>query len=477
MNVILFLPDQWRAEAIGHLGNPVVKTPHLDALASEGVSFSHCYTQNGVCTPSRCSLLTGWYPHVAGHRTMHHFVRRHEPNLLRNLRDAGYYVWWGGKNDMIPMADTELACDRRVHGKATKGPTAKRTTHDDPLYYSFYRGDVSEEPMHLDDDSVVDHAVAFLGEKHAKPFFMWINQGLPHPPYEVEREWLDLYPPDAVRRPIPPVTEGKPGILDAIRERAKLKSLGEEHFRRTLACYYAMCSRVDRNLGRVVDAVKRAGLWDDTAIIQTSDHGDFAGDYGMVEKTQNTFEDVLTRIPLVVRVPGCKPHAQPSEAMVESMDVFATVMELAGVEAGHTHFSRSLLPVARGERTTHREFACCEGGARVEELHTHESLAGHSKEHQYWPRVSLQNEHRDLHGKAVMLRTAQWKYVRRLYDTDELYDMRSDPDETRNLIDDLAHAEVVREMREKMLTWFLDTGDAVPFEWDKRSANEVIWTP
>ncbi|KPJ55987.1 MAG: hypothetical protein AMS16_03185 [Planctomycetes bacterium DG_58] len=474
MNVILFLPDQWRAEAVGCLGNKVVKTPHTDALAAEGVAFRNCFTQNPVCTPTRCTLLTGQFCHTGGHRTMHHFVRRHEPNLMRYLRDAGYFLWWGGKNDAIPLEDTELCCDVRYHGDGKKGPTKPAPKPGDRHFYTFYRGCVSEEPMHLGDDDVVDHAVEFLARKHQTPFCMWINQGLPHPPYAAEREWCEMYPLDVIRPLKPRVIDGKPGILDAIRRKAGLDKLTAEEFRAILATYYAMCSRVDRNFGRVIDAVKENGLWENTAILLAADHGDFGGDYEMVEKTQNTFEDVLTNVPLVIRVPGGKPHSGACDALVQSMDLFATLMELTGAEARHTHFSKSLMPIVRGETDEHRQFVCCEGGARIEEVHTHENPKSHTPEHVYHPRITIQNQQPELHGKAVMLRTHDWKYVRRLYDTDELYELTSDPDELRNVVNDPARAEIVREMRDRMLTWFLDTGDAVPFRWDKRSENENI---
>ena len=88
-----------------HLGNPAVHTPVLDNLvAPDAVSFRHAFVQATVCTPSRCSFMTGWYPHVRGHRTMHHMLNPNfdEPNLLKVLRDNGYFGWWGGKNDMVP---------------------------------------------------------------------------------------------------------------------------------------------------------------------------------------------------------------------------------------------------------------------------------------------------------------------------------------------------------------------------------------
>ena len=102
-NILIFNPDQWRGDVLGHVGNAAAVTPVLDNLArTEGVSFANAFCQNPVCTPSRCSFMTGWYPHVRGHRTMFHMLRPDEPMLLRTLRQHGYFVWWGGKNDVVP---------------------------------------------------------------------------------------------------------------------------------------------------------------------------------------------------------------------------------------------------------------------------------------------------------------------------------------------------------------------------------------
>ena len=104
-HIIIFNPDQWRGDALGHVGHPAVQTPNLDCLAaSDAVSFRHAFVQATVCTPSRCSFMTGWYPHVRGHRTMHHMLNPvlGETNVLQVLRNNGYTVWWGGKNDLVP---------------------------------------------------------------------------------------------------------------------------------------------------------------------------------------------------------------------------------------------------------------------------------------------------------------------------------------------------------------------------------------
>ena len=107
-HIVIFNPDQWRGDVLGHMGNPAAITPNLDRFVTEdAVSFRHAFCQNPVCTPSRCSFMTGWYPHVRGHRTMNHVLHQEhdEPMLLNILKENGYHVFWGGKNHVVPMTD------------------------------------------------------------------------------------------------------------------------------------------------------------------------------------------------------------------------------------------------------------------------------------------------------------------------------------------------------------------------------------
>ena len=117
MNFIFFMPDELRAESVGCYGNALAPTPNIDALAAEGTRFDQCHVQHSVCTPSRCSMMTGWYPHVRGHRTLWHMLRPDEPNLLRYLKQAGYQVHWYGKNDLLAQ---ESFASQRDGGRETR---------------------------------------------------------------------------------------------------------------------------------------------------------------------------------------------------------------------------------------------------------------------------------------------------------------------------------------------------------------------
>ena len=483
-HVVIFNPDQWRGDVLGHMGNPAAVTPNLDRIVeTDAVSFRHAFVQNPVCTPSRCSFMTGWYAHVCGHRTMFHMLRPPEPVLLKSLREAGYFVWWGGKNDLVPGQDGyEDYCDIKYESPRPlrAGTHRKHDWRGEPgsdTYYSFYAGrlDRGDEEHYYDSDwanvlGAVEHIGKWPGER---PLCIYLPLGRPHPPYAVEEPWYGAIDRSKVppRIPTPGDWKDKPSILRGIRERQNMGSWTEERWTELRATYYGMCARVDHQFGLVLAALRDAGLYDDAAIFFFSDHGDFTGDYGLVEKNQNTFEDCLMRVPFVVKPPrGAPVRPRVSEAMVELIDFPATVEALAGIEPEHTHFGRSLLSVIAGETDEHRDAVFSEGGRLRGETHCMEleSASSQVPEGLYWPRLSLQKSEGPEHTKAVMCRTREFKYVRRLYEKDELYDLRSDPQELNNRIDDPSLAGALARLKDRMLTFFLETGDVVPHDADRR---------
>jgi arylsulfatase A-like enzyme len=256
-------------------------------------------------------------------------------------------------------------------------------------------------------------------------------------------------------------------MMRGIRERRNMQSWSEERWNEMRAVYYGMCARLDHQFGLLMDALREADIYDDTAAFFFADHGVFAGSYGLVEKAQNVFPDCLTNVPLVVKPPASaavKPRV--SDALVELIDISATVEAFTGVGPSHAHFGRSLLPVLAGETDAHRDSVFCEGGRLRGE--THCSEGGTGRESFYWPKVAMQVSEGGEHGKAVMLRTRDLKYVYRLYETDELYDLRRDPGELHNVIADPRYKENLAAMKERMLRFMVETADVVPHELDSR---------
>jgi arylsulfatase A-like enzyme len=487
-HIVLFNPDQWRGDAIGHMGNPAARTPVLDEwVEHDAVSFSRAFCQNPVCTPSRCSFMTGWYPHVRGHRTMFHMLQPDEPCLLRTLKENGYHVWWGGKNDLVPGQNGfGDYCDVKYRPDKPPRPMFMSDRADEwrgefgsDTFYSFLAGelDTGDEDIYRDNDwANVLGAVEHIRNRPAdQPLCIYLPLTYPHPPYGVEEPWYSAIDRAALppRIPAPDSWDGKPSLLAGIHERQRLGGWSEDRWNELRATYLGMCARVDHQFGMILDALREVGIYDDTAIFMFSDHGDFTGDYGLVEKTQNTFEDCLTRVPFLAKPPRDVPvRPRVTDAMVELIDIIATVEELTGIAPDYTHFGRSLLPIIAGDTDVGRDAVFCEGGRLAGEDHAKEldSPGSHDQLNLYWPRVGLQAESDVAHTKAVMCRTPDHKYVRRLYEQDELYDLNADPGELCNRIDDPDYTEVVDQLKDRLLTHFLDTADVVPHRADLRNA-------
>ena len=490
-HIVIFNPDQWRGDVMGHLGDPAAVTPNLDALVQrDAVSFRHAYCQNPVCTPSRCSFMSGWYPHVRGHRTMFHMLHpeRGDPMLLKTLRDEGYYVWWGGKNDVVPGQDGyDRFCDIKYKPGEELAPNlhAASQWRGEPgsdTYYSFFAGKLEAHPdgcdhYHDSDWAHVQGAVDFIHQASGdQPLCIYLPLQYPHPPYGVEEPWFSMIDRDALPQRVPTVTDwtGKPSLLPGLAEGMGLQDWDEDRWTELRATYYGMCARVDYQFGMIIAALREAGLYDDTALFFFSDHGDYTGDYGLVEKTENTFEDCLTRVPMVVKPPKDTP-VQPGirdarDALIELIDFPATVEALTGIAPEHTHFGRSLLPLIAGETTAHRDAVFTEGGRRHGEKQCMGLEHGSNPKNHYWPHLRLQQQDDGPeHTFAVMCRTARYKYVRRLHEADELYDLHEDPAELHNRIDDPALAAIRAELVERTLHFFMETADAVPLETDARA--------
>lgn len=482
-HIILFNPDQWRGDVLGHMGDQAAVTPNLDSfMETDAVSFRNAFCQNPVCTPSRCSFMSGWYPHVRGHRTMYHMMKPDEPVLLKTLKDAGYFVWWGGKNDLVPAENGfDAYCDVKYVPVRKPNPPfggdLRRGEPDGDTYYSFYVGKIGEdngEPDYYDSDwaNILGAIDLIQNAPKDQPLCIYLPILYPHPPYAVEEQWYNLIDKSKLPKRITAeeLSADKSSMMSGLREGYRMQGWTEERWTELRTVYYGMCARVDHQFGLLMNALKEAGIYDDTAVFFFSDHGDFAGDYGLVEKAQNTFEDCLTRVPFLVKPPAnVKAQPRVSEALVELIDMTATVQHYAGITQDYTHFGRTLAPVIAGETDTHRDAVFCEGGRLHGEYHCNESApANEDPSMLYWPRGQMQRSEGSEHTKATMVRTRRYKYVRRFYETDELYDLEPDSGETCNRIHDPSLAGVLQELKERMLDFYQETCDVVPYQRDNR---------
>ena len=466
-NVVLFMPDQLRADALGCFGNAVASTPNIDALAARGVQFTNAFCQHPVCAPSRVSLMTGWYPHVAGHRTLTHLLQPQEPNLLRIMRDAGYHVVVPGhRGDVFAPGVTEASSDFCGYLVPPEpGSFSGLASLPDRLTRGFYFGSRGDDLVVDSDEATIRTAERWLdeGRPAQQPWLLWIALVFPHPPFTVEEPWFLVH--DRARVPAPIATSaatGKPGFMEALRAAYGWEELTAEDLAEIVATYYGMTSRVDWQLGRVVDAVDRAGELDNTLFVVFTDHGEYLGDFGLVEKWPSGLDPCLTRNPLAIAGPGVT-EGGVADALVELVDLLPTIAELGGAEVHHTHFGRSLTRVLADPSTEHREFACSEGGFRPTDEDLFER-AGWI----YEAKTDLQHDQPELVGTAIALRTLDYTFVYRACEDDELYDRSADPAETTNLAHRPELAPVLNDLRVRLLDWLATTSDVIPWTPDPR---------
>lgn len=492
-HIIIFNPDEMRADTLAHLGNSASITPNLDRFAAEdGVSFSRAYCQNPVCVPSRCSFFTGLYPHVQGHRTMSYLLHPGEDSLLKELKENGYYVWMNDRNDLTAgqiEGWSESHADEIYYGG--QAPNAPGPVNPDlrggpgsKQYYSHYEGELKLDENgknYNGDDEIVDAAIHRLSNPvDDRPMCLFLGLMFPHTPYRAEEPYFSAIDRSRLpKRILPEECEGKAKILSQIRFYQSMEGYTENDWNELRAVYLGMCMKVDALFGRLIDALKELGIYDDCAIFFLSDHGDFAGDFSLVEKAQNTFEDCLTRVPLLIKPPKDIPVTPGiHDGLTELVDFYATAMDFAGVEPNHNHYGISLRESLTDHSRKHRQYAFCEGGRNPGETQCDEyhgcGKNGPPKVSPYWPKMMAQLDD-EAHSKGIMMRSERYKYVSRTGARDELYDLQEDSQERINRIDDPALAEVLRTMQLDMLKWLQRTADVVPFEADARFTSEMMW--
>jgi arylsulfatase A-like enzyme len=330
------------------------------------------------------------------------------------------------------------------------------------LRKSFYYGRRELEEGEDTDYNIIQNALKYLDSSPTKPFCLYIALRHPHPPYTIEEPYFSMYKREEIPLPIPPKFDDKPEFMRIIHERYGLNNLEKKDFQEILATYYGMITRIDDEFGQLINKLRKKGLYDNSAIFFFSDHGDYAGNYGLTEKWANAFQDCLINVPLIMKIPKINPENYIFDQLVETIDIFPTILEISKIDTSYTHFGKSLLPLLRGKTSIHRKEVFAEGGYNLREPQCFENVikdpdlpfAGI-----YYDKTNLQTENPSTVVRSVMIRTKLWKLVIRDGDKEELYDMMYDPSEINNLIDVYAYDKVKADLKEKLLRWYLRTSD------------------
>jgi len=421
---------------------------------------------------------------------MHYLQREDEPNILRTMKNNGYEVIWIGRNDVIPgnRPKTEY-CDKYYNGLDFENHRddvnsslnfGKRVNNfkvpgfmENNRYYSFYLGEMDQaEAANTFDWNCVKTTLDYLDKKSTepagKPFFLYVTISFPHPPYACEEPWFSSIDRDSlpVRRTDVEKLKDKPSMLHGIRSKQNLQNWSEDQYNELRSTYLAMVSRFDYQYGLIADQLKKLNMYDSTNIFVYSDHGDYTGDYGIVEKVQNCFENPVSNVPLMIK-PAAGINVKPgkSKVLTELLDIPATVAQMAGIELDYVQFGKSLVPALEGAKF-HKDAVFCEGGRIHGEVWAMEG--GHKPDSLYWPRLSTQSQEGPEHTKAVMVRMDHYKYVKRLYEKDEFYNLDADPHELYNEIDNEDYKEIIFKIKMRLLDFYMETADTIPNKKDLR---------
>ena len=459
-NIIFVIPDQQRFDTIAAGGFPYMKTPNLDRMVREGTYFRQTYVTSPSCAPSRASLFTGVYPHTNG------VFRNDEPwafSWVQLMAEAGYRCVNVGKMHTSPFEDSFGFHERHVvENKDRATPRLPffldqwdkaiwTRGFEKPSRVTYrrredYRSSLGAFVWNLPEDLHSENFVSALAQMWLdtytgnEPFFLQIGIPGPHPPYDPTQEFLDIYADAELPEPILSKDDiaAQPAALKVLRDQhlavdhdavVHLAEPTREQTRRQRQHYFANVSMIDAQMGKLIEAVTRRGVLDDTIIIFTSDHGDSLNDHGHSQKWSMYEHSV--RVPAIVWAPGRVAEGRVVDDLVSLFDFAPTVLDMAGVPVPDWMEAQSLMPYLRGEECEPRRYVFSEhAGDRI--------FSGTTF--------------------MTMIRSRRHKLVH-FVDSDEgqLFDMDDDPTEVNNLWSNPAHQAVKQELINAILAWRIES--------------------
>lgn len=505
-NILFIMTDQQRADQSGANGFDM---PNIDAL--ESYASFHCVTGNPICTPARCSLLTGRYARQVGMVTMSGDLDHQIPTMPQALQKVGYrtygvgkfhflqtWPWGTGLNGGWDFVKNQEAI-RRFGFDFVWETAGKQQIIQNYDFYCHYldrkglldgyrdfivesgggNGDIAAHnydkanPFPYDEEDYVDTVTGRIAreqlEKHPadQPFYMFVSFCGPHKPYDPPKRYLDMFPierkDDFVLEPGQTLTEDEKETVYRQRRAAK-----------------AMLKLIDDQIGEILDLLKRRGMYDDTLIVFTSDHGDMLGDHALIQKGVPWKQ--VTDVPLYIKLPGA-PRVGRLEAPVELTDVTATILDYVGLD--HVEVlsrpwpaynnripGRPLTDMLTGKAERVRDFVFSESDFTEERDGVYCT---------YSPEEYQQVRGRGRSTAWQMIADEQYKYIKYLNYTapgayhEELYDLVNNPDETLNIAQKADNAAIMRKMRDRLM-YVLDVYQPAQKTWTDSKLEQMRHT-
>jgi arylsulfatase A-like enzyme len=495
-NLLFLFTDEQRADTMAAYGNTCIETPNLNRLAEESVVFDRAYVTQPVCTPSRSSIMTGLYPHSNGCTENNARMPLDMPCLPELLSDStdgtyvtGYHGKWHLGDEIFGQHgfDDWVSIDDGYHRYYRPGrdPEARSSYHHFLVENGFQPADgrrfgrhqaarlpeAFSKPAYL-----AREASRFIRENCDRPFALYVNFFEPHMPFFGPRD--GQYDPDEI--PLPASFEAPPSEDQPLKTRLfervhvargnhGVPLVDEADWRRVIANYWGLCSLVDTYVGTILRTLEECGLWENTIIVYTSDHGDMMGSHHLLAKCV-MFEEAV-RVPLLVRLPGARRSAgtprcvrtlRRVQAPTSQIDLLPTLLDLMGQPIPDHLQGQSLRPLleGRGDATSGPPEAVIEWnggnngfGDRLGEVSIHEAME------------DLASRDEIVRATTDPVRgivTAEgWKFNCSPLGEHELYDLRQDPYELRNLAARPESRPRMRELLHRIRRWQERTGDTV----------------
>lgn len=460
-NIIVFMTDQQRGDTV--LPENICKTPNLDRFRARAMQFAKAYCPSPHCCPSRATFFSGLYPseHGVWHNVeVNNAISRTTFDGVElfpeHLQKAGYETFFSGKWHVSAFDEPQdRGFDHNLYqiisnyGHLPRGyhlhdedweryysnPDQIDGEHEQkedgriirPGYPTYYQYGTDENPF-TDNDTVHAAVEAIRTYDGEKPMFMYVGTLGPHDPYIPPQRFIDLYKDVEIRLPDNFYDDmlDRPALYRRTRDQFKLTP--QEHIE-SIRRYLAFCSYEDALFGQLLDAVEEKGMTDNTIIFYLSDHGDTMAEHGLWAKGLPCFHGAY-HICALAAGPGIVPGRVDQE-MISLADFAPTIEELAGVKEAYAFTGRSLVPFLRGENVDNWRDA-----------------------------MFTQSNGNEMYGIQRAVWTQEWKYVFNGFDYDELYDLRQDPLEMHNCINDPQNREIIREMTKRMWSFARDHRDA-----------------
>jgi iduronate 2-sulfatase len=363
---VLFIAADDLSCALGCYGDPVAKTPNLDRLAASGVCFLKAYNQLPLCNPTRASVMTGLRPDTIKVYDLDRHFRDEVPNAVTVSQQFMKNGWWAGRVGKIyhynvPASIGTDGFDDPPSWQKTVNPKGRDKTDEHLVFnaephrkisgaLSWLAAEGKDEEQ--TDGMIATEAIKLMEQKKDEPFFIAAGFFRPHTPYVAPKKYFDLYPLEDMRLPYAPKGDRKDIPTAAFAHNCPVPHYGLDELtcRKAMQAYYACVSFIDAQVGRMLDALDRLDLADDTIVVFWSDHGYHLGEHNGIWQKRTLFEQGA-RAPLIIKAPGAKGNGQACRRIVEFVDVYPTLTGLAGIPTPNAVEGRSLVPLLKNPLT------------------------------------------------------------------------------------------------------------------------------